>query len=107
MSTKPLHSLERRLLKTLRGKKEGSRLEAVAEKAGLSLDQTRRAVEWLKAKELLAAEAESREVIMLDTEGQKAAAEGLPERRLLEQLTKTGGEASLEDLKKRFSGDAQ
>ncbi|MBI2938601.1 MAG: phenylalanine--tRNA ligase subunit alpha [Thaumarchaeota archaeon] len=107
MSTKPLHSLERRLLKTLRGKKEGSRLEAVAEKAGLSLDQTRRAVEWLKAKELLAAEAENREVIMLDTEGQKAAAEGLPERRLLEQLTKTGGEASLEDLKKRFSGDAQ
>ncbi|MCL4435306.1 MAG: phenylalanine--tRNA ligase subunit alpha [Thaumarchaeota archaeon] len=105
MSTKPLHILEQKLLKTLRGKKE-DRLEAVSEKAGLSLDQTRRAVEWLKAKGLLAAEAESREVIMLDTEGQKAAAEGLPERRLLEQLSKTG-ETPLEDLKKQFSGDAQ
>ncbi len=106
MSTKPLHSLERKLLKTLRGKNE-SRLEAVAEKAGLSLDQTRRAVEWLKAKELLAAETESKEVILLDTEGQKAAAEGLPERRLLEQLLKAGGEVPLEDLKKRFSAEAQ
>jgi phenylalanyl-tRNA synthetase alpha chain len=106
VSTKPLHSLEQRLLKTLRGGKEG-RLESVAEKAGLSLDQARRAVEWLKAKGLLSAEAESREVVLLDTEGQKAAAEGLPERRLLDQLSGIGGEASLEDLKSRFSGDAQ
>ncbi|MFQ6135330.1 MAG: phenylalanine--tRNA ligase subunit alpha [Nitrososphaerales archaeon] len=101
---KPLHTLERRLLKTLSTKKEGV-LEEVAEEAGLNLDQARRAVEWLKSKDMLRTDIKltlTTGIRLLDTAGIKAVKEGLPERRLVRHLSEMGGEAPLEELKNRF-----
>ncbi|MFQ6134442.1 MAG: hypothetical protein ACE5KU_01340, partial [Nitrososphaerales archaeon] len=98
---KPLHTLERRLLKTLSTKKEGV-LEEVAEEAGLNLDQARRAVEWLKSKDMLDTDIELTHTILLDTEGRRAVEEGLPERRLVDRLSEMSGESSLDELKNRF-----
>ncbi len=98
---KPLHTLERRLLKTLSSKKEGT-LEEVTKEAGLNLDQARRAVEWLKSKNMLAADIELIHTILLDTEGRRAVKEGLPERRLVKHLSEMGGETPLDDLKNQF-----
>ncbi len=98
---KPLHTLERRLLKTLSSKKEGT-LEEVTKEAGLNLDQARRAVEWLKSKNMLAADIELIHTILLDTEGRRAVKEGLPERRLVKHLSEMGGETPLDELKNQF-----
>ena len=103
---KPLHTLEKRLLKTLYEKKEGL-LEDIAEEADLSLDQTRRAVEWLKAKEMLVTIVELTQTIILDIEGEKAARDGLPERRLVNHIADMGGEVVLDDLKKRYGAIPQ
>ena len=96
---KPIHSLEKRLLKVLNKKKK--LLEEVAIESSLSLDQTRRAVEWLKAKGMLKTEVEQTKKIFLDNEGKKAALDGLPERRLVEQISKAGGKIIFSELKKK------
>lgn len=98
--TKPLHSLEKRLLKALNKKK--MILEEAAIEAGLSLDQMRRSVEWLKAKGMLQTDIEETIIICLDTEGKKAALEGLPERRLVEYISKSGRETLFSELKKKY-----
>ncbi len=97
---KPLHSLEKRLLETLNAKKEGI-LEEVAEEAGLSLDQARRALEWLKSKNMIEAYTDLITIILLDVEGKKVLEKGLPERRLVQYLSENG-ETRLDDLKKKL-----
>jgi phenylalanyl-tRNA synthetase alpha chain len=103
---KPLHTLERILLKALLTTKKDL-LETVSEEAGLSLDQARRAVEWLKAKRLLTVKTESSETVILDSKGQKAVTVGLPERRLANQLSESDGWLSLVHLKEQFVGVEQ
>ena len=98
---KPLHTLEKRILKAL-NKNNGGLLEKVAEEAKLSLDQTRRAVEWLKAKGMVKTEIEQSKIFLLDIEGRKAVKEGLPERRLVNHITDMKGKAVLADLKKKY-----
>ncbi|MFC1755243.1 hypothetical protein ACFL96_17945, partial [Thermoproteota archaeon] len=97
---KPLHSLEKRLLKALNKKKMIQ--EEAAVEAGLSLDQMRRSVEWLKAKGMLQTDVEETIMICLDTEGEKAALEGLPERKLVEHISNFGRETLLSELKKKY-----
>ena len=75
--TKPLHTLEKRILKTLKIINEGL-IEDIAKEANLSLDQTRRAVEWLKAKGMVETQVEQKKMFFLDTEGKKTVKEGLP-----------------------------
>lgn len=99
--SKPLHSLEKRLLKTL-NKKNGV-LEEVAIESSLSLDQARRAVEWLKAKGMLQTDIEETKIICLDIEGEKAAKAGLPERILVKHISNMGGKIILSQLKKTYS----
>jgi len=101
MSQKPLHSLERRLVQTLSRIKEGS-IDKVAEEAGISLDQARRAVEWLRSKGMVDVETELKRLILLDEEGVKALEQGLPERRLVDLLAQMDGRALIEDLRTRF-----
>jgi len=99
---KPLHTLEKRILKTLNKINTGL-LEEVAVDANLSLDQTRRAVEWLKAKGMVKIEIEQTTILHLDTGGKKAAKEGLPERKLVNHIIDMNGEVILADLKKKYS----
>ena len=99
---KPLHTLEKRILKTLKKMNEGL-LEEVAKEANLSLDQTRRAVEWLKAKGMVGTEIEQNKILRLDTEGRKSVKEGLPERRLVKYINDLQGKVIVADLKKKYS----
>ncbi|MBI2183414.1 MAG: phenylalanine--tRNA ligase subunit alpha [Thaumarchaeota archaeon] len=97
---KPLHGLERRLLKALSGRGKTT-LEVAARKAGITEDQARRTVEWLKSKGLAKVEVTERHHISLAEEGLKAAKEGLPEKRLLKAF-RGRKSVSIEELRKRF-----
>jgi len=103
---KPLHNLEKRLLKTICNNR-GDDLDDLSKKAGMSLDQIRRAVEWLKSKRLISTEIKKSTTITLDIEGLKAADEGLPERRLIQRIVEQGNLVEMEDLKRKFSSTEQ
>ncbi|HEX9677945.1 phenylalanine--tRNA ligase subunit alpha [Nitrososphaera sp.] len=77
-----LHPIERSILKALAQREQAS-LEGLAGAAGLSADQARRGVEWLKFKCLITVSESSTFVVSLDAEGKDAAQFGLPERRLV------------------------
>lgn len=81
MSSAPaLHPIERSILKALAS--NDSRAESLAAATGLSIDQVRRGIEWLKFKNLISIKESFRSTVRLATEGIAAAASGLPERRL-------------------------
>lgn len=82
MSSAPaLHPIERSILKALSS--GDSSAESLAAAAGLSIDQVRRGIEWLKFKNLISIDESSRSTVRLASEGRAAAANGLPERRLV------------------------
>jgi len=95
-----LHRLERAVLKAVGG---GADLEALAKRSGLSVDQVRRAVEWLKDKGLISVEAEEREGYELTEAGERAIELGLPESRLVKMVK--GGPMPLSELARFFSED--
>ncbi|MBI4258428.1 MAG: phenylalanine--tRNA ligase subunit alpha [Thaumarchaeota archaeon] len=102
---KPLHSLERRLLRTL-GRRGKSSLEAAAAKAGITEDQARRTVEWLKSKGLAKVKVAERERISLMKDGLTAVKHGLPEKRLIKAF-RGKKKASMQDLRKRFESQQE
>jgi phenylalanyl-tRNA synthetase alpha chain len=104
----PLHPIERDLLLYLsKGENKGKwfTLELAASGAKLSLDQVRRAVEWLKSKNLLETREEESIFYGLGPEGKVATVEGLPERKLVRLLERSGGSQSLESLSKTLGQD--
>lgn len=106
MKLKPLHALERKLLLSLI-RNGGGLLEDVASRANMSMDQARRAVEWLRSKEMIKIEEKVHHKIEILGEGKRAIEQGLPERRLIEILKKLGGEAKLDELNKAFNSTPQ
>ena len=93
-----LHEIERAAVSALAGAGAGGMGEAdLAEAAGLSPDQARRGIEWLRHKGLADAEEASEEIVSLGPAGLAAAGGaaggdgGLPERRLLALLAGAGG----------------
>ncbi len=80
-----LHPIERAILKAL-AQGEHDSIEGLAEAAGLSDDQTRRGIEWLKFKGLIELSKSSVFVVSLDAEGRGALQFGLPERRLVRAI---------------------
>ncbi|MEW6605685.1 MAG: phenylalanine--tRNA ligase subunit alpha, partial [Thermoproteota archaeon] len=60
-----------------------SKAEQLAAATGLSIDQVRRGIEWLKFKNLISINESSRSTARLASEGKAAASKGLPERRLV------------------------
>ncbi|MFP3133467.1 MAG: phenylalanine--tRNA ligase subunit alpha [Nitrososphaeria archaeon] len=99
-----LHPLEKRFLKSLLKLGE-STLEQIAKDAGLSLDQARRVVEWLREKKLVEVKVNERQIVMLDENGKKAITEGAPEIKLLNEAIKRG-KLSLEEAKKLLGNEA-
>lgn len=82
MSSSPaLHPIERSILKAL----ANNDFDAVSLSAitGLSIDQVRRGIEWLKFKNLNTISESSTLKIYLASEGMAAIARGMPERRLV------------------------
>ncbi len=84
-----LHPLEKKFLKSLLKLRE-SKLEEIAQDAGLSMDQARRVVEWLKEKKLVEVKVDEKQIVELDENGKKAIAEGAPEIKLVNEAVKKG-----------------
>ncbi len=84
-SAPALHPIERSILKAL-ASTNYSRTEQLAAATGLSIDQMRRGIEWLKFKNLVSINESSRSTVRLASEGKAAAEHGLPERRLVDAV---------------------
>ena len=82
-----LHPIEKSLLERLAGSDQMS-VEKLTETSGLTIDQVRRGIEWLKFKKLVYSADKSFNVISLGLHGFKAAKQGLPERRLVNAIKK-------------------
>ncbi len=100
----PLHLLEKRVLKALEKIGEAD-IEGLSRASNLTLDQVRRAVEWLQAKGLIKVITSQKTTIALESKGVEALKEGLPERRLLRFLRE--GLRTLNQLKSRFSDEQE
>lgn len=96
-----LHEIERAAIEALDGAERGMGEADLAGAAGLSPDQTRRGIEWLRHKGLADVGESSEAIVSLGPAGRGASeaagekgggAEGaLPERHLLEMLAGAGG----------------
>ncbi len=90
MGPQPLHPIEKKILKALASVDQAD-LEELARLSGLSIDQIRRGVEWLRAKQLITVKESENEVFSLGEYGARAIKIGLPERRLVNRVKKSGG----------------
>jgi phenylalanyl-tRNA synthetase alpha chain len=86
-STPPqtFHPIERSILNSL-SNNDHVGAHSLAASAGLSIDQIRRGIEWLKFKNLISIEESSTQRVFLASEGMEATKKGLPERRLVNSL---------------------
>lgn len=104
----PLHPIERTILTSLSSVDKSLDISELSSKSGLSIDQVRRGIEWLKAKQLIAVEEIESESYSLGAEGKTVAASGLPERRLVELIKISGGicefSVASKSLGEEFSG---
>ncbi len=98
--------MERKLLSSL-VRNGGGLLGDVASRAGMNMDQIRRAVEWLRSKGMIKVEEVTHHKIEILEEGKKAIEQGLPERRLIDTLKRLKGEAKLDELSKAFNSAHQ
>jgi phenylalanyl-tRNA synthetase alpha chain len=79
------HPIERSILNSLSNNDHvGAR--ALSASTGLSIDQIRRGIEWLKFKNLVSIDESSTQRVFAASEGIEAARKGLPERRLVNSL---------------------
>ncbi len=99
-----LHPLERRVLGALLRSGGPLRIEDLASLAGISVDQARRAVEWLRSKGLVRLDQRVTRVLQLGDNGRAALEGGFPEDRLLRALEE-GGELELRGLAERLGMD--
>jgi phenylalanyl-tRNA synthetase alpha chain len=79
------HPIERSILGSL-SNNDHVGADSLAASTGLSLDQIRRGIEWLKFKNLISIEESSTQRVFMASEGMEAAKKGLPERRLVDSL---------------------
>ncbi|MDQ3873778.1 MAG: phenylalanine--tRNA ligase subunit alpha [Thermoproteota archaeon] len=76
------HPIEQSILKAL-SSNESVQISSLVASTGLSIDQIRRGIEWLKFKNLISIDESSTPRVYLASEGLAAAKNGLPERRLV------------------------
>ncbi|USN45786.1 MAG: phenylalanine--tRNA ligase subunit alpha [Candidatus Woesearchaeota archaeon] len=86
-----LHQYEILILRVLTGESFAKELSA---KTGLQDIEVMRGLQWLSNKELVILENSSEELIALDVNGVRYKENGLPERRLLQELAKGEKKAS-------------
>ncbi len=95
-----LSIIETKALKALDSEKPET-MEKIAQKSGLPIDSVRRAIEWLKEKELAKVEEEKTETIVLTAIGKSSLNKALPERLFVEALQQMDGKGSLENVFKK------
>ena len=93
-----LHPLEGKVLRALLGLKGPVDIRGLASAAGVSVDQARRAVEWLRSRGLVRVEQRVRAAVALGPNGRAALERGLPEDLLLAALEGSGGELDVATL---------
>ena len=102
----PLHPIEKAILTTLTASGENKiGLEELATKSSLSIDQVRRGIEWLKAKELIRSEEKELTRFSLGEEGRMVAKLGLPERKLVNLVRNSGGTIDLSTAAKSLGAE--
>jgi len=92
-----LSDIEKKTLKAL--SKEEKEVSGISEKAGINIDSTRRAVNWLEQKGFAKVTETKTTQNNLTAEGRKALEKGLPEQRMLEVLSEQG--TSFDDTMKK------
>jgi phenylalanyl-tRNA synthetase alpha chain len=78
-----LHPIEKTIIKLLRTTPNLTE-EQIPEKTNLSIDQTRRGIEWLRLKSLAVVLESEKSFVRLGKNGLLAKHEGLPERKLVD-----------------------
>jgi phenylalanyl-tRNA synthetase alpha chain len=84
-STQALHPIERSILNSL-SDNDHVLVDSLVANTGLSIDQIRRGIEWLKFKGLIVVEQISTQRVFITSKGVEVAKNGLPERRLINSL---------------------
>lgn len=102
ISMQPLHLLEKKVLRAL-GEVGEAGIEGLSRASNLSVDQVRRAVEWLQAKGFIRLNKIQKTVLTLGSKGLEALKDGLPERRLIRLLK--DGLRDLNQLRSRFKDE--
>ncbi len=97
-----LHPIEKSIIKLLKSTPDLAE-EQIAEKTNLSIDQTRRGIEWLRLKGLASVSESEKSFVKLGANGLKAKQEGLPERKLVNLIA--GQPASFSELQKKLQGE--
>lgn len=92
-----LHWLERKALAYLL-QKGSCTIQELASGSGESLDQARRAVQWLKEKGIVEINVSSKKILELGPEGENAVKEGLPEKRVYLAIRYSKGK-TLEEIR--------
>ena len=82
-----LHPIEHKIIKTLKETPNITR-EELAKNTQLAIDQIRRGLEWLKYKNLIEIHESEVFFVSLGKNGKEALEKGLPERKLVNYLTK-------------------
>lgn len=93
-----LHDIEKKIIAELQRGPAASTPQQLGERAGLSADQVRRGVEWLRLKGMASVEEDAETVVRLGGNGLEALERGLPERRLLDLVR--GGERRIPELQR-------
>jgi len=86
MLSQVFHEIEKKIINALK-KTPKLTPEKLGDVTGLSPDQVRRGIEWLKLKNLANVQESQETLISLGKNGLEAKRHGLPERQLLELLT--------------------
>jgi phenylalanyl-tRNA synthetase alpha chain len=81
----PFHPIERSILNSL-SNNDHVRAESLVASTGLSIDQIRRGIEWLKFKNLISIKESSTQRVFRASGGMAAAKNVMPERRLVNTL---------------------
>ena len=97
-----LHRIERRIVDALRGAGSMDASE-LAGRAGLSDDQARRGIEWLRHKGLVEVSERREKRAVLGPRGAESLERGLPERRLLELVL--SGTDRMDMLRERLGAE--
>jgi phenylalanyl-tRNA synthetase alpha chain len=84
-STQALHPIEQSMLISL-SNNDHVLIDSLVASTGLSIDQIRRGIEWLKFKRLILVEQISTQRVFITSSGTEAAKNGLPERKLVNSL---------------------
>ncbi|MEW6042839.1 MAG: phenylalanine--tRNA ligase subunit alpha [Thermoproteota archaeon] len=97
-----LHPIEKSIIKLLKSTQNLTE-EQIAEKTNLSIDQTRRGIEWLKLKSLAVVTESEKSFVRLGKNGLAAKQEGFPERKLVNLIANQP--MSFSELQKKLSGE--